>query len=189
MLELMPLPPAGRQSCLHWGRSQAGPQLCHAMVIRTALLCLQAAQGGDSTSVETLPRPLLEGLGEAGTPLPLLRSSALRSEVEVYFSRRGEGIVVSCCFMLDKASRGPPNSVHTALTVPQERGRARGSGSALGCAVRGAQHCFWGTAIPSQTLLPILVTPKLEPFLMKGWLGRSSLGLPWPSILPASPLL
>lgn len=57
------------------------------MVIRTALLCLQAAQGGDSTSVGTLPL-LLEGLGEAGTPLPCLRSSALRSEVEEDFSRR-----------------------------------------------------------------------------------------------------
>lgn len=88
--------------------------------------------------------------------------------------------------MSDKTSRGPPNSAHTALTGPQERGRARGAGSALGCAVRGAQHCVWGTAIQSQTLLPIL-TPKLEPFFMKRWLGRSRLGLSWQPSL-TSPL-
>lgn len=34
--------------------------------------------------------PPWEGLGEAGTPLPLLESSVLRSEVEVHFARRGK---------------------------------------------------------------------------------------------------
>lgn len=64
----------------------------------------------------------------------------------------------SCCLVL--AKQRPSHSAHTALTVPQERGRAR------------------GTAIQRHILLPIL-TPKVEPFFMKGWLGRSRLGSPW----------
>lgn len=134
--ELAPLPPAGRQSCLHWGRSQAGPGLSHAVVTVIALFCFQAAQGGYNAFMGILVS--LEGVGEAGTPLSLLGSSPLRSEVEAHFSRRvvGEG---NDCQSLPNVRQSKQRSFqHSAHSSDCPPGEGRGLQLRLCFGV-----CFW----------------------------------------------
>lgn len=52
--ELAPLLPAGRQSCLHWGRRPGRARAVPCRGRNHALVCSQAAQGRDSTSMGTL---------------------------------------------------------------------------------------------------------------------------------------